>query len=203
MKKNVISFLAGSLMMVGLVTQAQDFKGEIKAYRDGYKEKFAHSAKPPMPESDLQYLRFFAPDPAYRVTAKFTPSPESVPFDIPTYSGNKKEFVKYGEFQFELKGTTHTLSVFRNLTLATIPIYKNHLFILFKDLTNTEETYGGGRYLDLYTTEIQNSMFVLDFNKVYNPYCAYSEGFNCPIPPKENHLNVRIEAGEQNFGKDH
>lgn len=203
MKKQLIVFVTGGLCVLGLALQAQDFRGEIMAYREGYKEKFAHSAKAPIPESDFKYLRFYEPDSAFRVTAKFTPSPGSAPFDIPTYSGNKKEFVKYGEFSFNLKGQPYTLSVFRNLTLAGIPIYKNHLFILFKDLTNGDETYGGGRYLDLYTTEIHNSLFVLDFNKVYNPYCAYSEGFNCPIPPRENHLNVRIEAGEMNYGKDH
>ena len=203
MKKRLVALVTGMLCMLGLASQAQDFRGEIMAYREGYKEKFAHSAKAPIQESDFKYLSFYEPDSSFRVTAKFTPTPNSEPFDIPTYSGMKKEFVKYGEFSFKLKGQSHTLNVYRNLTLAGIPTYKDHLFIPFKDLTNAQETYGGGRYLDLYTTEINNSLFVLDFNKVYNPYCAYSEGFNCPIPPKENHLNVRVEAGERNYAKEH
>lgn len=203
MKKIFIAFLTGTLFTLNLPAQAQDFQAEIKTYREGYKEKFAHSAKSPISESDLKYLRFYETDSTFRVKAKFTAAKGSMPFDLPTYSGITKEFVKYGEFSFKLKGIPYKLSVYRNLTIANLPIYKNHLFIPFKDLTNAQETYGGGRYLDLYTTEIQDSEFILDFNKVYNPYCAYSEGFNCPIPPKENHLNVRIEAGERNFGKEY
>jgi uncharacterized protein (DUF1684 family) len=84
-----------------------------------------------------------------------------------------------------------------------MPKYKNYLFVPFKDMTNGKETYGGGRYLDLETTDIQNDSVILDFNKAYNPYCAYSNGYSCPIPPKENHLAVSIEAGEKTFGKEH
>ena len=122
---------------------------------------------------------------------------------MPTYSGMKKEFVKYGELHFVLNGQKQRLSVYRNLTLPAIPQYKNHLFLPFKDLTNTHESYGGGRYIDLEITDIRDAVYILDFNKAYNPYCAYSDGFNCPIPPQENHLPLRVEAGEMNFGKDH
>jgi uncharacterized protein (DUF1684 family) len=75
------------------------------------------------------------------------------------------------------------------------------LFIPFNDLTNYEETYGGGRYLDVSTTDIVNGKMVVDFNKSYNPYCAYSDGYNCPIPPDANKLQVTIKAGEKNYGK--
>jgi uncharacterized protein (DUF1684 family) len=83
------------------------------------------------------------------------------------------------------------------------PTYKNYLFVPFKDLSSGKETYGGGRYLDFETTAIKEDLVILDFNKAYNPYCAFSSGFSCPIPPKENHLNVRVEAGEKNFKKSH
>jgi uncharacterized protein len=180
----------------------QSFRQEIENHRTQYKEKFAYSTSAPIKESDLKYLRFFFPDSTYRVRATFEPTPSSQPFDMPTYSGMKKEFVKYGELHFILNGKEHTLSVYSNLALRAIPQYKNHLFLPFKDLTNARESYGGGRYIDLETTDIKDSVVLLDFNKAYNPYCAYSDGFNCPIPPQENHLPVRIEAGEQNFGKD-
>ncbi len=203
MKKIFIVLCWGSLCTLYSPVQGQGFQEEISTYREHYKEKFATSAKSPIPESDLPYLRFFAPDSAYRVKAVFKATPNSEPFKMPTYSGITKDFVKYGEFLFTLHGTDCRLSVYKNLTLPNLPIYKNHIFVLFKDLTNTEETYGGGRYIDMSTTDIQGTSVLLDFNKAYNPYCAYSEGFNCPIPPRENHLNVRIEAGEQNFGKEH
>jgi uncharacterized protein (DUF1684 family) len=84
-----------------------------------------------------------------------------------------------------------------------MPQYKDYLYLPFKDFTNGESTYGGGRYLDFKMSDIQeNQTIIIDFNKAYNPYCAYSDGYSCPIPPSENHLQVFIEAGEKNI-KDH
>ena len=83
------------------------------------------------------------------------------------------------------------------------PKYIDHLFIPFNDLTNYEETYGGGRYIDLSLNDIKDGKVVLDFNKCHNPYCAYSDGYNCPIPPEANRLKVAVKAGEMNFGKEH
>ncbi len=80
-------------------------------------------------------------------------------------------------------------------------VYKDHLFLPFTDLTSGEESYGGGRYIDLETTGIINNRLVIDFNKAYNPYCTYSDGYNCPIPPRENDLPVAIRAGEKAFAK--
>ena len=79
--------------------------------------------------------------------------------------------------------------------------YKDYLFIPFTDKTSGIETYGGGRYIDLVLSDIVNKTCTIDFNKAYNPYCAYTAGYNCPIPPKENDLPVAIKAGELNFAK--
>jgi uncharacterized protein (DUF1684 family) len=78
---------------------------------------------------------------------------------------------------------------------------KNDLFVGFTDLTSAADTYGGGRYIDCVIGDIHDGVMVLDFNKAYNPYCAYTTGYNCPIPPKENDLPVAILAGEKNYGK--
>jgi len=75
------------------------------------------------------------------------------------------------------------------------------LFIPFADVTSGDETYGTGRYIDISTKDIINNTVVIDFNKAYNPYCAYSNGYNCPIPPAENYLAVAIKAGERSFAK--
>ena len=80
---------------------------------------------------------------------------------------------------------------------------KNYLFVPFTDLTSGGESYGGGRYLDFFMDDIKNNYLEVDFNKAYNPYCAYATGFNCPIPPAENDLPVSIIAGEKNFAKKH
>jgi hypothetical protein len=84
-----------------------------------------------------------------------------------------------------------------------MPEYRDYLFLPFKDATSGQETYGGGRYLDLRTGDIQNGQVMLDFNRSYNPYCAFKEGYPCPIPPKNNVLSVSIEAGEKAYSKAH
>lgn len=122
---------------------------------------------------------------------------------MPTYSGAQKTFVKYGVVKFRIDGRRQKLTVYRSLGLETLPQYRDYLFVPFKDKTSGSATYGGGRYMDLKVSDVKDGNCVLDFNKAYNPYCAYSEGFNCPIPPKENTLLVAIKAGEKNFAKEH
>jgi uncharacterized protein (DUF1684 family) len=73
------------------------------------------------------------------------------------------------------------------------------LFLPFQDETNGDDTYGGGRYMDLKITDIRDNRITLDFNKCYNPWCAYSDGYNCPVPPKSNHLPIEVKAGEKMF----
>ena len=85
----------------------------------------------------------------------------------------------------------------KNLKLMTNPLYQNYIFIPFTDLTNGKETYGGGRYIE--TTKPDSDVLNLDFNYSFNPYCHYTTGYNCPIPPKENFLDLRIEAGEKKY----
>ena len=79
--------------------------------------------------------------------------------------------------------------------------YKDYLFIPFGDATSGLTSYGGGRYMDFTLADIKDNTLVIDFNKAYNPYCAYTIGYNCPIPPKENLLTEAINAGEKNYGK--
>jgi uncharacterized protein (DUF1684 family) len=182
---------------------AQGFEQDIKQHREVYKNEFLTTANSPLKAADLSYLRFYAPDSSYRLSATLVTTPGSEPFTMLTYSGARKEYVKYGELRFERAGKQDTLSVYQSLDLHRLPQYRDYLFVPFKDLTNGEATYGGGRYLDFRMKDMQLGTCVLDFNKAYNPYCAYSEGYSCPIPPKENHLSVRIEAGEMNFGRAH
>ncbi|MFT6742597.1 MAG: hypothetical protein ACJAVF_004118, partial [Paraglaciecola sp.] len=122
--------------------------------------------------------------------------------EMATYSGMLKPYKKYGVFTFKIDSTEHQLAVYQNLRLAKMPGFQDYLFLPFRDWTNSETTYGGGRYLDFKTTDIVDGKMTIDFNKTYNPWCHYSDGYNCPIPPKENHLEVEIVAGERNFGKE-
>ena len=110
----------------------------------------------------------------------------------------------YGILHFILKDTILKLEVYQSQKLMDIKQYEDLLFVPFTDQTNGEQSYENGRYIDLTMDEIKTGYYLLDFNKAYNPYCAYiSNTYNCPIPPKANNLAVAIRAGEMKFGRDH
>jgi uncharacterized protein (DUF1684 family) len=182
---------------------AQTYKDSIDEHRKHYKEDFIKEERSPLKGNDTSLLRFYAADKKYRVTADFTLTPDSPSFDMPTYSGKTKKFRQYGIAYFTIDKKKVSLRVFQNLKLLDDDKYKNHLFIPFTDATAYTETYAGGRYIDLETTDIKEGKLVIDFNKCYNPYCMYAEGYNCPIPPVENRLPIAIRAGEKLYAGKH
>lgn len=198
MNKNIIIFLLLSLNIF-----AQDFKTEIEKHREEYKADFLKTPSSPLKKEDFEYLRFYEPNEKFKVACEFVATKRGKPFDVPTSSGQTATYTKFGELRFEIDGKPCKLAVYQSLSLRRMPQYRDYLFIPFKDLTNGKESYGGGRYLDLRMKQIEGDKIYLDFNKAYNPYCAFSVGYSCPIPPKENHLKVAIEAGEKNFAKEH
>ncbi|GGM85661.1 hypothetical protein GCM10010967_17250 [Dyadobacter beijingensis] len=189
-----------TVLVAAFGSQAQTFTEETNQFRNKYKQEFLHSENSPLKAADLPYLQFYQPDSSYRVEARFE-KVKGKSFEMPTYSGMNKTYVKYGVLKFKVNGRRQKLAVYRSLSLQQLAKYKDYLFVPFKDKTNGDETYGGGRYIDLKTTDLKDGTFVLDFNKAYNPYCAYSTGYNCPIPPLSNHLTISITAGEKNFTK--
>ncbi|MFM9106496.1 MAG: DUF1684 domain-containing protein [Chloroflexota bacterium] len=110
--------------------------------------------------------------------------------DIPTTAGEVKPFLRAGRITFDVDGSPVTLSVFTDAR-------RGNFFIPFKDGTTGSETYEGGRFLD--PKARPNGNLVVDFNYAYNPWCAYGEGWSCPIPPDENVVAIRIPAGERAF----
>lgn len=171
---------------------------KIAAHRKSYLQAFLQNPASPLSKKELKKVAFFTPDEAFLLACTFTPTPDAVPFEMPTYSGESKTYVQYGIAKFTLNGQEYQLSIYR-MSGRTLPQYRDLLFVPFKDLSNGESTYGGGRYLDLRVQDIVDNTLVLDFNKAYNPYCAYSDGYSCPIPPDENHLKVGILAGEKTY----
>lgn len=140
-------------------------------------------------------LKYFKIDPSFKVRANFVRTPHEKKFNMPTSSGITKVYLKYGELTFKLDNRDYKLGVYQSEDLAQTEKYKNFLLIPFTDQTNGKETYGGGRYIDF---QIPSSDEVtLDFNLAYNPSCAYSSRFNCPIPPRQNRLPTKIKAGEK------
>ncbi len=182
------------------VPTPKSYKKAIKKHRKTYKKDFIKE-NGPLKKEDLKYLSFFPADQNYEIKTTFKRTPDEQPFDMITSSGSRKQYVKFGEMSFEINGQQQTLSIYQSLALVKMPKYRDYLFIPFKDATSGDATYGGGRYLDIKLGAVKNDHVVIDFNKAYNPYCAYTDGYNCPIPPKENHLTVKIMAGEKNYGK--
>lgn len=177
------------------------FKKEIKKYRKHYKQEFKEDKRSPFYKNvkGMKDMRFFKADRDYKLTADFRRTAEAKPFKMATYSGITKNYVLYGIASIMLNGKKLDINVYQSLQAIKMEEYKDHLFIPFKDLTNDGSTYGGGRYIDLKQGDIKNGKLVIDFNRCYNPWCAYSDGYNCPVPPLENHFEVAIEAGEKMF----
>jgi uncharacterized protein (DUF1684 family) len=187
------------LTFITLTSYSQGYKSQLEAHRKQYKADFLTDKNSPLKEADLQNLHFYDADSTYRITADVEILPTEPSFMIPTFNGAKQEYVRYARVKFVLNGKLLHLTIYSNTLLAKLPGFADYLFMPFTDQTNGHETYGGGRYLDLKTTDIKNGHLEIDFNKAYNPYCAYSAGYQCPMPPKENDLELKVQAGEKQY----
>lgn len=178
---------------------------ETKAFRAKYKADFLEEKRSPFygKAADLEKLSFYAPKAKYRIKGRFERTPDAPVFDMATYSGQTRKYVQYGWIHYRAKGQERKIAVYQSLRLREMEEYKEHLFVPFMDETNDRTTYGGGRYIDLEMSDIKGEEVLLDFNRCYNPYCAFSDGYSCPIPPRENHLAWAVKAGEKKFKGKH
>ncbi|MBC6113065.1 DUF1684 domain-containing protein [Pedobacter fastidiosus] len=176
---------------------AQSYSEQIAKHRESYKQDFVKDNYAPLKEKDLDNLHFYDADSNYKVEATVEILKNEKVFKMPTYDGTSKEFYRYAKISFNLNGESTKMTLYKSNALANNPAYKNLLFLPFTDQTNNKETYGGGRYIDLNVNDIKKKAIEIDFNKAYNPYCAYSDGYRCPVPPEENDLQIEIKAGEK------
>ncbi|MDP5229474.1 MAG: DUF1684 domain-containing protein [Cellulophaga sp.] len=146
---------------------------------------------------DFEGLDFFEPDTTFRVIGKLIKTPEALPFQMPMTINTESEYKKYGMVYFSIKNVTYQLEIYQDQLLFTQEKYKDHLFLPFTDLTNGKQTYTGGRYIDLKIPE--GDSILIDFNKSYNPYCAYNKKYACPIVPEVNNLRLAVSAGVKAF----
>jgi uncharacterized protein (DUF1684 family) len=169
-------------------------------FQKNLNEEFADAAKSPLTEKDrlvFKALDFFPIDADFIVQAEFTKSQNEKAFEMKTTTDRAPMYVKYGEISFVIKGENFKLNVYKNIELSRNKGFKNHLFLPFSDLTSGNETYIGGRYIDL---EIpKGKVITIDFNQAYNPYCAYNYKYSCPLVPLENDLATHIYAGVKKF----
>ena len=174
----------------------------LNEYQRQVNNYFKDASVSPLKPKDLknfQGLDFFEFDSIYVLKAKIEETKESLPFKMKTTTDIPADVRKYADLFFQITDKEFELSVYENLEYEGVEGYENYLFLPFLDETNENETYGGGRYLDLFLNGTDS--IIIDFNKAYNPKCVYDENFSCPIVPRKNFLNTRIEAGVKNFIK--
>lgn len=155
----------------------------------------------PENRSEFKGLEFFPYNHAFRVKATLERTPDAPVFEMTTTTDRRPKYRQYGILKFELQKQQLQLKVYQSQDLSDNPAFRKLLFLPFYDATTGQSTYGGGRYINL--TMPEGDDIIIDFNEAYNPYCAYRDGFSCPITPLENNLQrVAIEAGTKDFKKE-
>ncbi len=165
---------------------------------------FKDASKSPLKKKDLKNFKgldFFPIDSSFIIEANLELTPDSPVFKLARTKGDKVDYRQYGLLTFDFLGKTHQLSLFRSQEEKDSQEFKDYLFLPFTDLTSGDESYGGGRYMNLFISDINNGKLTLNFNNTYNPYCAYNEKYSCPITPRKNHLDIAIKAGIKTFKK--
>jgi uncharacterized protein len=152
------------------------------------KDQFFRSRNSPLPaelRASFAGLAYYPENPALRFSSQLVPDPEQTATLMQTSTGAERVYLRLGWLEF-----------FKTRLAVFVPEGSEgtELFIPFRDATSGSTTYGSGRYLE---AQLHDNHAVLDFNLAYNPYCAYSDGWSCPIPPLENWLTIPIEAGEK------
>jgi uncharacterized protein (DUF1684 family) len=171
----------------------KSYAAEIAAARASKDSAFAASSDP-VPanrHAEVLPLAYFPIDPSYSVPAGFEPSNDPEVLHMPTSTGTERDMRRVGALEFTLKGTRLKLTAFVEVGQKDL----SRLFVPFTDLTTGTETYPGGRYLDLDRTP--SGIYMIDFNRAYQPYCYYNPTYECPYPPPENRLKIPIRAGEK------
>jgi len=170
----------------------------IRQQREAKRDHFKNSPRSPLPDEQrgaaFPGLAYYEPDPAYRFVLPLEEHDTKESVTVETTADGEQTYLRWGAFTFEIDGETYSLQAYRPDREA------DRFWVPFRDETSGETTYGAGRYLDLEPdTHRVDDGWILDFNAAYNPTCAYNHAYECPMIPPENWLDVRIEAGEQEF----
>lgn len=181
------------------MTDIERWKAELAMAR---KEKDAffgsgHSQSPILPTELWKFegLAYYSLDPAYRFEIELHEHTEKKTLKVQDTKGMERDLIRWGEFRFKIGDKKCTLQAYKSDPM------EDRLFVPFRDATSGKETYGAGRYLDLGHERHQttNGKWIVDLNMAYNPWCAYSEAYACPLVPLENWLKVPVRAGEKNY----
>jgi uncharacterized protein (DUF1684 family) len=171
-----------------------DYEERLAAARIAKDQQFREASDSPVPKEKRDAflpLPYFPVDPAYTVPAALKLSDDRPVFEMPTSTGALRKMQLVGTLEFTFEGERRSLGAFVEDGTQQI----TNLFVPFADLTTGMDTYAAGRYLDIEPTT--TGYYTIDFNRAYNPYCAYNATYECPFPPPSNRLNVAIRAGER------
>ncbi len=196
--KKVILFI--SILSYSLSFAQAEAKTSAADFQENLNKSFLDTVSSPLKKEDLKTFKgldFFPIDRKYIVKAKFIKSKKEKVFKMKTSTERTPSYKKYGELFFTIDGKQLQLNVYQNIELMRRKEYKNHLFLPFTDLTCGKLSYESGRYIDIQIPE--SDAIIIDFNKAYNPYCAYNFKYSCPIVPSENYLAIEINAGVKKF----
>jgi uncharacterized protein (DUF1684 family) len=200
MKKILVLFLLVQGIL-GCSQEKRSLKGDTEFQKE-INAEYKDATTSPLTKKDrknFEGLDFFKFDSLFVLKASFKRTPNEKPFKMKTTTDRLPVYVKYGELSFSLKGKPFNLNIYQNQSLIEKEGFEDYLFLPFLDETNGLESYGGGRYVDARIP--QGDTIIIDFNKAYNPYCAYNDKYSCPLVPRENYLQTRIEAGVKMFKK--
>lgn len=176
-----------------------DFAQEIKKFQEELNTEYLDPEESPLSGSQIKEFekkgghQFFITDPKYKVLASLDRSQTEKDLGFKTTTPRIAMYDKIGVAKFTIDSKAYELSIYESHYLRSKEEYKDYLFLPYTDLTNGNTSYGGGRYVDLKRQD--GDEIIIDFNKSYNPYCAYSSKYSCPIPPLENFLDIEIKAG--------
>lgn len=191
-----LAILAACSSGPGRPVDDRPYEERLLAARAEKDVMFRLSDQSPLPEADkvsFTGLPYYTVEPSMRVPAALNTETgrEPLVIELSTSWGTKRRMRRVGTLDFTLRGEAHSLTAFADVDDRT----NARLFVPFGDATNRDETYGGGRYIELDRTP--TGLYDLDFNLAYHPYCVFNIQFECPVPPRENRLDVAIRAGER------
>ena len=174
-------------------------------YQQKLNAVFKDASKSPLKNKDLKSFKgldFFPVDSSYIIIASIEKTPDTPFLGMATNTEEKSYYRKFGILTFTLKEKEMQLTLYESLEESENPVFEDYLFLPFTDETSGGDSYGGGRYMDVFKSNINtNGTLELNFNNTYNPYCAYNDDYSCPLTPRNNHLSMEILAGVKDFKK--
>ena len=183
------------------ITQDSAYIKEIKTWQAELDEEYLDPVRSPLSPTDMESFSghaFYPIQEKYKVEARFEATPDARPFPLGTSKGTTKVYKRIGILHFELEGQTQTLEAYVEQRRFSLPGQQIYVFLPLVDETTGRENYGAGRYMH-YEGIPEGDQWLIDFNKLYNPYCAYSDRFECPKVPEANYLEIPVRAGVKGY----